>query len=371
MQEPIKIGLLISSFRTGGKENMTLAVLKHLDRRSFDPFLCVMNAGELLTEAADQRTYPRLARFRGDVPGFIWRLFRVLRWERPRVLVCLSYRVPGWAGRVLGWLLRIPVVIYELHGVEKVGERDLEWIDRVLMDRITTHMIAIGSEFCENLLRDGVAAEKITVIRNGVDTNRFAPRPNRAGLKANFLKQPCIGCVTKMRPKKNLPLLIDAFALVRESIPDAQLVIVGDGSERPALEAHIAQKRLQDSVHLLGLRSDIPDLLNAFDVLALSSTTEAAPLSILEAGACGLPVVSTAVGDVPEMIQHGVTGYLVESGDADALAHHLTTLLADANLRATMGAAAREFVEANFSIEASVRARGDLFIRLLEEHAAG
>jgi glycosyltransferase involved in cell wall biosynthesis len=270
---------------------------------------------------------------------------------------------------VLGWLLRIPVVVYELHGVENIGERDLEWIDRVLMDRITTHMIAIGSEFRENLIRDGVSPEKITVIRNGVDTKRFAPR---GSLKVSLLNcdVPVIGCVTKMRPKKNLPLLVEAFEMVRASIPAARLVIVGDGSERRTLEAVIAEKKLGEAVQLLGLRSDIPDLLNAFDVLALSSTTEAAPLVILEAGASGLPVVSTAVGDIPEMIQHGITGFLVDSGDAQGLARHLSELLADEDLRAKMGMAARVFVEENFSIEASVRARGDLFKRLLEEHAA-
>jgi len=360
----IKVGLLIASMRTGGKERMTAAVLQHLDRAQFDPFLCVMKDGELLDELSEQRVYKNLARFRGDVWGFAWRLLRVLQQERPAVLVCLSYRLPGWVGRFLAWGLGVPLVIYELHGVERPDERDLDWFDRHIFDRITHHMIAIGAEFKQNLLRDGVAAQKITVIPNGVDTARFAPLPDKSvlGLAAGV---PVIGCMTKMRPKKNLPLLVDAFAIVQRALPQARLVIVGDGAERPTLVAHIQRLGLGESVQLLGLRRDVPELMNAFDVVALSSTTEAAPLAILEAGACGVPVVATAVGELPDMVIEGITGFLVPSGDSAALAARLLEVLQDPALRQKMGQAARQHIAQNFSIQASVRARGALFLRLL------
>lgn len=367
---PIKVGFLIASLRTGGKERMTVAVLRHLDRERFDPFLCVMNAGELLAEVQDQRVYAPLTRFRGDVFGFVGKLFRILRREKPQVLVCLSYRLTGAVGRILGKLLRVPLIIYELHGIERLGQRDLELPDRLIFKHMTDHLIAIGPDLRQNFIRDGFPAEKITLIRNGIDTDRFRPT-DKADCKQTRLgfapETPVIGCVSGMRPKKNLPLLVDAFRLVLASVPNAKLVFVGDGSERPTLEAHITQHDLWESVCLLGLRHDTPELLNAFDVLALSSVSEAAPLVVLEAGACGLPVVSTAVGEIPEMIKDGETGYLVPSGDAAALADRLIALLTQPDLRARMGSAARQHVIQHFSIGASVRAREALFVRLLHE----
>jgi glycosyltransferase involved in cell wall biosynthesis len=170
-----------------------------------------------------------------------------------------------------------------------------------------------------------------------------------------------------MRPKKNLTMLVDAFQQLLEHLPQAQLVIAGDGPECARLKAYIDDLGLWANIRLLGLRADVPELMSAFDVLALSSTTEAAPMVILEAGACQRPVVATAVGDIPEMIVHGETGYLIPSGDTAGLANYLLELLLHPEQRQTMGHAARVHVEAHFSIEASVRAREALFLQLLRE----
>jgi glycosyltransferase involved in cell wall biosynthesis len=374
MDTPIKIAVVISSMRTGGKENMVKAVFQGLNRDRFDPFLCVMNAGELLEDLDKDRLYAQLAHYRGDVLGYSWRMLRIFQKEHPHILYCLSYRIPGWVSRSLAITLGIPLIIYELHGVEDVRQRDLELPDRWLFDHFTDHMIAIGPGFRQNLIRDGVAENKITVIRNGIDTQQFYPQENKNALKQTLLgfspEVPVIGCVTKMRPVKNLPLLIDAFQIVQERIPMAQLVIVGDGSERLAVEAHISKRSLSSQVHLLGLRRDVPDLLNAFDVFAVSSTSEAAPLAILEAGACGVPVVSTAVGEIPEIVLEGQTGYLVPPGKADALAGRLIDLLSDSTLRDRMGTAAHQHILKNFSLDASIHAREDLFLRLLRDKGA-
>jgi glycosyltransferase involved in cell wall biosynthesis len=374
MESRIKIAIVISSMRTGGKENMVKAVFQRLDRDRFDPFLCVMNTGELLQDLDSQRLYSQLSRYRGDVLGYIWRMLRIFQKERPQVIYCLSYRIPGWVSRSLAKILGIPVIIYELHGVEDVRQRDLELPDRWLFNRFTDHMIAIGPGFRQNLIRDGVAENKITVIRNGVDTQRFYPQGNQAALKQNLLglsaETPVIGCITKMRPVKNLPMLVAAFKLVQEHIPATRLVIAGDGSERLVVEDQIKKLGLTSQVHLLGLRRDVPDLLNAFDVFALSSSSETAPLAILEAGACGVPVVSTAVGEIPEIVLEGQTGFLVPPGDGDALAKRLLDILADRDLRDRMSQAARQHILNNFSLDASIRAREDLFLRLLHGKGA-
>jgi glycosyltransferase involved in cell wall biosynthesis len=367
----VKVGIVISSMDTGGKERVVANILKGLDHGCFSPFLCVMNGGNLLPEVANERVYARLARFRGDILGFAWRFWKVLRQERPDILYCLSYRIPGWFSRIWGRLLGVPVIIYELHGVEHPDHPHIEWLDRHLFDRWTDHMIAIGPTLRDHFIADGIAPDKITIIPNGIDIERFKPLPDRGGLKELLLglppETPVIGCITKMRPKKNLPGLVQAFAAVREAVPEAKLIIAGDGPERAALEATIVALDLTNSVHLLGLRHDTPELLNAFDVTALFSTTEASPLAVLEAAACGLPVVSTEVGEVLQMIDDGRTGFLVPQGDSNALADKLITLLKNPTLRAEMGTAARTLMVERFSIAASVRAREALFLRLLNE----
>lgn len=360
----IKIAFLIASMRTGGKEKISRMVFEGLDRQRFDPFLCAMNAGELLEGLPPERVYAPLAAFRGDVLGYAARLGGILWRERPQIVYCLSYRLIGAVGRTLAKLGGMKTV-YELHGVERVGERDLDWLDRHLFDSLTDHYIAIADDVRQGYLRDGVAPERISFIPNGIDTQLFRPLPPDSrpketpfGLPAHT---PLIACVTNMRPKKNLGLLIEAFHAVLAQQPQAHLAIIGDGSERPALEAKIASLGLQKQVSLLGARSDIAQLVPHFDVAALSSTSEAAPLALLEAQACGVPVVATAVGDVPRLVVEGKTGFLVPSGEVAVMADRLSRLLSDADLRARMGAAARQHVLAHHSFEQSLAARQALF----------
>jgi glycosyltransferase involved in cell wall biosynthesis len=369
MTPPPKILLLIASLRTGGKERMALEVLTYLDRNRFTPIVGVMNAGELLAQVpSDIPIYDSLARFRGDLLGFTWRLWQAIRRERPQILYCLSYRIPAWVGRILAKLAGIPVVIYELHGIERPGQRDLDWLDRHVFEGLTDHHVAIGENMRQNLLRDGVRPEKITVIRNGVDSQRFCPLGQADDLKKQLLglpaSAPVLGCITNFRPKKNLAMLIDVFAALKPRYPDLHLVIVGDGTERIAVESYLAQQVLPD-VHLVGQQYNIADWMNAFDVFALTSTSEAAPLVLLEASACGLPLVATEVGEIGLMIREGQTGYLVPSQDRTTFAARVATLLDSPDLRLEMGRAGRALVEAEYSIRASVQAREALFQRLL------
>jgi glycosyltransferase involved in cell wall biosynthesis len=362
---PIKVAFLIASFRTGGKEKLTAAVLQGLDRQRFDPFLCVMKDGDLLAQVASQRVYARLWRFRGDILGFAWRLGRVLRSERPQILVCLSYRIVGVVGRVLARILGIPVVIYELHGVEQAGAKHLDPLDRWLTRHLTDHMLTLGETFRQQLIAEGVPPAKLSVIPNGVDTALYAPRPALSGQFRRHRGEKIIGCLSNMRPVKNTPLLLAVFAQVLKDVPEARLVIVGEGVDRPRAEQETARLGLSEKVDFLGFRRDIPDVLNGFDVLALTSLSEALPLALMEGMACGLPVVATRVGDVPALVRDGETGYLLEAGDAVGIAAALTRLLQDEALRQRMGQVARQHIEAHFSLTACIRQREQLFSELL------
>src|SRR5262249_12378974 len=142
-------------------------------------------------------------------------------------------------------------------------------------------------------------AAKVVVIPNGVNVDRFAPRPeSRAAIRRELgiaADAPVAGILAALRAEENHELFLRAAAGVRASLPDARFVVIGDGEERPAIEGWIRELGLGDAVLMLGNRSDVPDVLAALDVLALTSHMEANPVSILEAMSVGLPIVATDV----------------------------------------------------------------------------
>lgn len=169
--------------------------------------------------------------------------------------------------------------------------------------------------------------------------------------------------VSVLRPGKGHDVLFDATARLRQAVPNLRIVLVGDGIMAAQLR-QMAQP-FGDVIEFLGERTDVPDLLMAGDALVLPSWSEALPTVLIEAAAAGLPVVATAVGGVPEIVEHGRTGCLVACGDATALADQLARLLGDLEAARGMGVAARRRVEQAFAIELQARRTMNLYRRVL------
>jgi glycosyltransferase involved in cell wall biosynthesis len=210
----------------------------------------------------------------------------------------------------------------------------------------------------------------VVVIPNGVDVDRFAPQPERRrAIRAELgiaADAPAAGILAALRPEKNHELFLRAAARVRVTLPAARFVVIGDGPERPAVEGWIDELGLREAVLLLGNRSDVPDVLAALDVLALTSHMEANPVSILEAMSTGLPVVATNVGSVSESVREGVTGFLVPAGDEPALAARLTETMNDCILSTQFGRVGREHVIAHSSLGNMVQGYEELLTSLYE-----
>jgi glycosyltransferase involved in cell wall biosynthesis len=173
--------------------------------------------------------------------------------------------------------------------------------------------------------------------------------------------------VAVLRAQKGLDVLVRAVAEAARELPALRVAIAGEGPERERLEALAAELGVADRVQLLGHRSDVPDLLASFDVAVSSSWFEGSPLAAMEYMDAGLPVVATRVGGMPDLIEDGVHGRLVEPGDPVALAAAIVEVVGDRERAAAMGARARERRRAEFDLNGTVRRLEDLYERLAAE----
>lgn len=215
---------------------------------------------------------------------------------------------------------------------------------------------------------------QIEVIGNFVDPEVFAPQldPSRAALRDLWPQlgpdELVVGHTSNFRPVKDLPTLLAAFAQLARLRP-ARLVLVGDGPERAPLERQVRQAGLADRVAFLGKQHDLASVLSACDVFALPSRTEGFGLAALEALACGVPVVASRVGGLPEVVRDGETGRLVPVGDAGALASGILDVWQDRTRQAAMRAAARADALARFGPEAALDRYEALYRRVVAERS--
>ena len=231
-----------------------------------------------------------------------------------------------------------------------------------LLDRATRAAVdgfcCVSAPLARTLVARGIPAARVHVVHAGLELDRIglpagAPLPGRA-TEPSTPTAPVIGTVARLVPVKDLGLLLDAVALVGREVPHARLVIVGDGPEGAALQRRAAEDDLEGRVEFLGRVAPAWPALTGVQVFALSSRSEGLPISVLEAMALALPVVATAVGGLPEVVQDGATGFLVKrtkdrAADAAALAGRLSGLLKDADLRRRMGEAGKKRVTEQFS----------------------
>ena len=269
------------------------------------------------------------------------------------------------AAATLGWGSR-PAGVATCHDMgTRLAQRKLRWIMRWALARMT-RVVMVGAQVHARYLEAGVVDTAKTLrILNGVALERFsqdagarAQARRRLGLASH---ERVIGCVGRLVELKNHRVLIELLPQLLREFPDLRLVLVGDGPLRQLLEQQARESGVARQVVFAGEQSDVARLLPAFDVFALPSTTEGLSLALLEAAASGLAIVATAVGGNPEIIEHGRSGLLVASGDPEALAGALRSLLVQPALGEELGRAARAWVADHASLEAMFRSHDRLY----------
>jgi glycosyltransferase involved in cell wall biosynthesis len=288
-------------------------------------------------------------------------LVRLLRRERPLLLHVNSSKA-GILGRLAGALAGVPVRIFTVHGwaftAHTGAAARLYLLAERMMRPLTTQTICVAeSERAAGIRARACRSDRTVVIRNGVDLQRPRRRDeHRHGPVA-------LVSVGRLRGPKDFSTLVRAVA----ALPRGAMVvrIAGAGPDHAALAAEIERLGLDGTVALLGEIHDIGRLLADADVFALASRSEGLPMSIIEAMAAGLPVVASAVGGIPELVEDGRTGLLVAPGDAAAFGRALEALAGDAELRRRLGTAARRRAEREFDLAICRRAHVELYRSLL------
>ena len=292
------------------------------------------------------------------------RLFRIFRRERPTIVHTHTAKA-GTVGRLAALAAGVPVIVHTFHGHVLSGlyfsglkTRFFLGIERQLA-RATDRLVVLTHRQAREMSQDlGVApAERFAVIPLGLDLQRFAevdPAAARGRVRADLGiedDRPVIGIVGRMVPVKNHELLFDAVeVLAKRMDPAPHVVVVGSGEREALLKRYAADKGLDRLVHWLGWRQDLPEIYPAFDLTALTSFDEGTPVSLMESLAAGTPIVSRAVGGVPEILEEGRLGRLVWSDSAGDLADALEEVLSDPPSAETRETARRRVLE-RYSIE--------------------
>ncbi|PHM62402.1 glycosyltransferase family 4 protein [Xenorhabdus ishibashii] len=204
------------------------------------------------------------------------------------------------------------------------------------------HIVTTGEKLRQYLhIHNDYPLSHMTSVPTGIDLSRFHPESKSLSRQRIGIKdKPTLGIVATMRTWKGHRYLLDSWKTLHQRYPDWQLLFVGDGPQRKNLEPRVQQEGLTESVIFLGNRQDVPDCLNAMDIFALPSFgNEGVPQGIMQAMACGLPVVSTSVGAITEAVIDGDTGYIIEPKNVEQLTKSLDLLMHDAGLRLQMGEA--------------------------------
>jgi sugar transferase (PEP-CTERM/EpsH1 system associated) len=347
---------VVDSLGVGGTENVLATLIERTQNHVQHSVCCIREAGPMAPRVQARGVAVTVV---GKAPGHDWslplRIAKLCRAQRPDVVHSRNW---GSIDAIVGARLAgTPVVIHGEHGRDAAdphGSNTRRNRARRLLAHLADRMVAVSEQLRQWLIHDvGVRASKVCLLRNGVDISRFHAHVDRDVLRARHGFAPTdfiVGTVGRLDAVKNQTALVD----LATQVPDVHVVIVGDGPERSTLEQHVERQAAQRTVHLLGQRDDVADLLAMFDVFVLPSLAEGMCNTILEAMASGLPVVATGVGGNPELVADGVTGALVPPRDAQALTQAVERYARDARLRQLHGAAGRQRVQQDFTLDAMV-----------------
>jgi glycosyltransferase involved in cell wall biosynthesis len=376
---PIRISFVIGSLAVGGAETQLVRLVNGLDRTRFRPsIVCLSRGGELEDSVAPDvpviKAYDSPETNRRGPSRVIFgvrilsALVRGLRSQHPDVVH--AYLPAAYVlGGLAAWLLRVRLIIAGRRGLNSVEDnKTVRW--RVLA-RLANRVIDI--HICNSravrdvaIAKESISVDRTRVIPNGIDLPALVPQPQlpaewqsggvKAAMVANFIGY------------KGHRGVLEAVALVTKQHPSFRLVLIGDGPERAPLGNLALELGITENVMFAGRRRDAATLVQSFDFTILGSSEEGFPNALMESMAAAVPVVSTAVGGVPELVDDGVQGRLVPYGDTEGMAAAIIWMIEHPNECRQMGEAARRRIAEDFSTERMITSTQAVYEEFLGRH---
>jgi L-malate glycosyltransferase len=361
--------LLARELDLGGSERQMTAVAMALDRSRFEPIVgCFRPDGvrgkELTAAGIGIAHFPVYSFASPSAALGAWKLARFIRRRNIQLVHTFDYSLTVFAVPVARGFTSAMVVSSQR------SHRDLIPPHFRGLVRITDRMadrIVVNCEFVRRHLEqdENIPASRIQLCYNGIDLDEFSRResPRPAALASDAL---VIGVVGALRPEKDLAVLLDAFARVRQTRGSLKLAVLGSGSESARLESQARTLGISaDCVFAPGTH-DVASWLRAIDIFVLPSRSEAWSNSLMEAMACGCCALASNIGGNPELVRHGETGLLFESGNAAGLSATLELLIGSDSLRRRLAAAGTQWIRERFSMQSSASRMGEIYSELIE-----
>lgn len=353
----VQIWYLIGTLSVGGAERTLVDLANNLNRDRFDVTIWTIDEpGPLAEDVADHvalRSLNAANKVDFRVPV---QFARVLRAESPDILQSFLFW-DNTLGTITGLVSQQTTVITGVRAVPNEPSRFRSLVRRGTV-RLADHTVSNSDAGVKFITQYGADSGTVSVVRNGRDLTAYRDGTagpelyESIGISADV---PIVGTVGRLIERKGHYDLLEAWPTVRQEHPDSQLLLVGDGPERDALEARATQLGIADSVHFLGTRNDVPTLLDAMDIFAFPSHFEGLPGALLEAMAAGLPIVATPVDGNSELVTDGESGVFVPVRSPSALARALSELLSDDSGAHLLGEKAQQIAHSEYTLDRMVK----------------
>lgn len=371
MKNKIKIIHITHSLEIGGAEILILDLCRKIDKSLYEPVVCSLSPGGALAEDFKKngiQVYYTEKKEGKDVQIF-YKLYRLFKKIRPDIIHShLSYM----------WLYStIPAKLAGVKGIVLTEHANLMtpsilycFLSRVTQ-KITDYIVTNSKQIKYFLIEhEGLNNKNIVIIPNGLDLNAYSCSGNRIKIQEELglsEDDSVIGFVSRLQAPKDHYTLLDAIEKMLVINKKVKLLLVGNGMEENNIKNYIESKGLTECVLMLGYRRDIPDLLSCMEIFVLSSKKEGQSIAIMEAMAMGLPVVATASGGTPELVDNEITGILVSPCDSDALARALLRLIEDKQLSNSLGNAGKQYMQERYDIDIVIKQYQELYSNILNK----
>ena len=371
IKRKINVIHLVEELTIGGLEKILTSIVLNLDKKKYNVSVwCLREGGFFANKLAKEGIDFKILHISTSRnPLSIYKLYKLLKSRKFDIIHTHAYSA-GTIGRMSAFLAGVPVIISHNHSVYDYYNRRyhfVEWFLSLITDRVVC-VSDIVNRFANETQR--INARKLITIHNGIDSEYTVLEKRTSVLRKELgipVDHSVICTIAHMEEHKGIKYLLESASLLLQSRNDVSFLVVGEGRLKEKLKILCADLKIEENVVFAGERGDIPEILSLTDIFVLPSLREGLPLTILEAMACGKPVIATNVGGIPEVVKDGVSGILISPKDPESLHSAMNELLGDREKMKKMGHNGKRVCSESFDSKTMIRKIEDLYDSLLCE----